>query len=346
MERAESVSEETFVAIADLSGWTVRFGLAVEVDIGVSEPALVYTRTSNTPTPPDTPAQMANFSFPVIKMLVHLLQDHYPERLGVVYVVNMPWAFRAAWRIILPLLDERTKSKIVVLGTEFAQLQNIVPKDQLEKAYGGLHEAYPTPDPIVQEALDREARETATAAGAAGGASPGAASSSPSVSSLSPGAKSMPPRKKSKIGRATRTMKKLLRHMRKTHEAEEATLSEGGGSETDSPMVSPTRKATSALRSGGGLRFRMKSRRGYVDDEDDSDDEELSERFTSEMSALRETTERSVAALEAAVESQNTAVQRLQIQIHALMLVLLAMVGWLVLDMSTSATGGGSAAEL
>ena len=39
---------------------------------------------------------MSNFSLPLVKLSIELLQDHYPERLGTVMVVNPPWVFKAA----------------------------------------------------------------------------------------------------------------------------------------------------------------------------------------------------------------------------------------------------------
>jgi hypothetical protein len=96
---AEAVGQETFYAIADLEGFS-----------------------------------MANFSLSQMKIAISILQNHYPERLGRIFVINAPFVFTAAWRLIQPLLDERTKNKIEILGADYLE---IITKDidpsQIEK---------------------------------------------------------------------------------------------------------------------------------------------------------------------------------------------------------------------
>lgn len=41
-----------------------------------------------------------NFSLPLTRLLINILQNYYPERLGRVFVVNMPMLFRGAWNLI------------------------------------------------------------------------------------------------------------------------------------------------------------------------------------------------------------------------------------------------------
>ncbi|XP_042870653.1 CRAL-TRIO domain-containing protein C3H8.02-like [Penaeus japonicus] len=60
---------------------------------------------------------MKNFSlscmdYPMLKTLFEIMQDHYPERLGVCLILNAPFIFSTCWPIIRAWLDENTASKI------------------------------------------------------------------------------------------------------------------------------------------------------------------------------------------------------------------------------------------
>ena len=69
----------------------------------------------------------------LIKGLLFCLRDHYPERLQSMYLVDVPFRFRAFWAILKPFIDPVTKSKIqIVNGDEQKQhiFQNLVSPDQ------------------------------------------------------------------------------------------------------------------------------------------------------------------------------------------------------------------------
>ena len=42
------------------------------------------------------------------------LQDYFPELLGKMLIVNAPKILSLCWDFVSPMLDERTKSKIVI----------------------------------------------------------------------------------------------------------------------------------------------------------------------------------------------------------------------------------------
>jgi len=54
-----------------------------------------------------------------LRALLTLSQDHYPEMLGTLFIVNSPWVFHTLWHIIKPWLNEATISKIQICGPDF-----------------------------------------------------------------------------------------------------------------------------------------------------------------------------------------------------------------------------------
>ncbi|GMM38767.1 phosphatidylinositol transporter [Saccharomycopsis crataegensis] len=65
--------------------------------------------------------------------VLHILQQHYPERLGRAYLVNIPTLAWAFLKIIHPFIDPLTREKLI-----FDQpFVNYVPVNQLDKEFGG-----------------------------------------------------------------------------------------------------------------------------------------------------------------------------------------------------------------
>jgi len=68
----------------------------------------------------------------VFKTVAKLDSDNYPECMGKFFIINAPFAFRMAWKILKNFLDERTVSKITVLGdTYMSELTKFVSADKL-----------------------------------------------------------------------------------------------------------------------------------------------------------------------------------------------------------------------
>jgi len=51
--------------------------------------------------------------------ITKVAQENYPEMLGRIYVVNVPWAFSIFWKLITPMLQPFTLAKIQVLGSDW-----------------------------------------------------------------------------------------------------------------------------------------------------------------------------------------------------------------------------------
>jgi len=70
---------------------------------------------------------------------LHTLQNHYPERLGIAFVVNPPRVFSAFWKILTPWMNETTLNKIKFVGgtKDYPLIAEHIDKASLEKTYGG-----------------------------------------------------------------------------------------------------------------------------------------------------------------------------------------------------------------
>ena len=55
----------------------------------------------------------------MLQLGAKVCQDYYPETMGAAYVVNAPLVFSALYAIIKGFLDERTRSKVRIMGTGY-----------------------------------------------------------------------------------------------------------------------------------------------------------------------------------------------------------------------------------
>ncbi|KAM7269816.1 hypothetical protein ACFE04_025313 [Oxalis oulophora] len=96
--------QEKFVAIGDLEGWG-------------------YSSS-------DIRAYLAALS---------IMQDCYPERLGKLYIVNVPYIFMTAWKMVYPFIDNNTRKKIVFVENKKMKTTLLadIDESQLPDIYGG-----------------------------------------------------------------------------------------------------------------------------------------------------------------------------------------------------------------
>mmetsp|Transcript_96867 Transcript_96867/g.202391 ORF Transcript_96867/g.202391 Transcript_96867/m.202391 type:complete len:696 (+) Transcript_96867:75-2162(+) len=107
----------------------------------------------------------------VLKNVVKIFQNHYPECAGRTIIINAPKVFGIAWTFVKPLVDEKTVAKISIFGTDRAAyseaLLEVIDADQLPALFGGKcvcdgkdHQSCmrsvkgPWGDPEVQQMLD------------------------------------------------------------------------------------------------------------------------------------------------------------------------------------------------
>jgi hypothetical protein len=80
-------------------------------------------------------------SFRVTRETIHLLSVHYPERLGLAFMINAPMIFWAFWRMVSPFVDPITYKKVQFIGKEdHVKLLDYIDAELLEMAFGGQHE--------------------------------------------------------------------------------------------------------------------------------------------------------------------------------------------------------------
>ncbi|CAD6207689.1 unnamed protein product [Miscanthus lutarioriparius] len=68
-----------------------------------------------------------------------IMQSYYPERLGRVFLVHVPYVFMAAWKIVYPFIDDNTKKKFVFVADKDLDrtLREAIDDSQLAEIYGG-----------------------------------------------------------------------------------------------------------------------------------------------------------------------------------------------------------------
>lgn len=70
---------------------------------------------------------------------LEILQDYYPERLGKLYLVHVPYIFMTAWKIVYPFIDKNTRNKIVFVENKVLKetLLEEIDESQIPETYGG-----------------------------------------------------------------------------------------------------------------------------------------------------------------------------------------------------------------
>ena len=73
-----------------------------------------------------------------IKSLMKIGSDYYPEILGKMFIINAPMLFYGVWGMLKPFVDERTRNKISILGTNYEkELLEVIGEENLPDIYGG-----------------------------------------------------------------------------------------------------------------------------------------------------------------------------------------------------------------
>lgn len=77
-------------------------------------------------------------AYSLLKLTAQSGGDYYPEVLGPYIVVNCPSFFSFIWAILKGLVDEKTRLKFKLLGSDYKdELLKLIDADQLPKFLGG-----------------------------------------------------------------------------------------------------------------------------------------------------------------------------------------------------------------
>ncbi|XP_021896078.1 random slug protein 5 [Carica papaya] len=84
---------------------------------------------------------LSNISVKLTKETAHVLQEHYPERLGLAILYNPPKFFEPFWMLVKPFLEPKTCNKVKFVYSDDPNSKKIVEDlfdtEQLEEAFDG-----------------------------------------------------------------------------------------------------------------------------------------------------------------------------------------------------------------
>jgi hypothetical protein len=77
-------------------------------------------------------------SIAYIKQILTIDQLYYPETLHKLFIINCPWYFTALYGLFKPFIDQRTKDKFTLLGSDFlSSLLEVIDISEIPEDFGG-----------------------------------------------------------------------------------------------------------------------------------------------------------------------------------------------------------------
>ncbi|XVE95343.1 hypothetical protein REPUB_Repub02eG0088600 [Reevesia pubescens] len=84
---------------------------------------------------------MSHISVKLTQETAHVLQEHYPERLGVAILYNPPKFFEPFWTVVKPFLEPKTRNKVNFVYADDLNskkiMEDLFDVEKLESAFGG-----------------------------------------------------------------------------------------------------------------------------------------------------------------------------------------------------------------
>mmetsp|Transcript_14059 Transcript_14059/g.16009 ORF Transcript_14059/g.16009 Transcript_14059/m.16009 type:complete len:270 (-) Transcript_14059:102-911(-) len=85
----------------------------------------------------------SKLSMSLVRILIQIIQEQYPQRMRKIYITNPPFLFNALWNVLKVIIEKDLKEKIVVVK-KMDMLKELIDEDVLETRFGGKRtEPYP-----------------------------------------------------------------------------------------------------------------------------------------------------------------------------------------------------------
>jgi hypothetical protein len=95
---------------------------------------------------------MNNMDYQLVKFFLNLLENYYPESLGLALIVHAPFLFQSCWTIIRRWLDPVVESKIHFLK-HLDELNQFIDPSNIPKRLNGIHEDFKYIPPTDQDKI-------------------------------------------------------------------------------------------------------------------------------------------------------------------------------------------------
>ncbi|KAK9831872.1 hypothetical protein WJX81_004320 [Elliptochloris bilobata] len=100
--------------------------------------------------------RLENLDAGALRGVFSVLQDHYPERLGVLVMFGAPAVFHGLWMAVLPFIAEETRAKVKFVSEgDMAEALSFIPPDVLPETFGGKALLLPVDEAVRKFGLAR-----------------------------------------------------------------------------------------------------------------------------------------------------------------------------------------------
>lgn len=74
----------------------------------------------------------------MVKLMLKIGQDYFPEQMCKTFMINAPWSITAAWNLVKVFLDDVTRKKVSIIGSKFhTSLFALINQENQPEALGG-----------------------------------------------------------------------------------------------------------------------------------------------------------------------------------------------------------------